>query len=74
MWADTVWKEHEYIDKNMRGHIDDVTAMCFCQPSTLCTGGCDGKVRLRLVWPSILQLHTILSTQRHQIKSCGPLC
>lgn len=43
-WGDTVWKEIEHVDKNMKGHTDDVTAMCFCQPSTLCTGGCDGKV------------------------------
>lgn len=48
-WGDTVWKEIEHVDKNMKGHSDDVTAMCFCQPSTLCTGGCDGKVNNTLL-------------------------
>lgn len=48
-WGDTVWKEIEHVDKNMKGHTDDVTAMCFCQPSTLCTGGCDGKVNNTLL-------------------------
>lgn len=40
--------EIEHVEKNMRGHTDDVTAICFCAPSTIVTGGCDAKVRLFL--------------------------
>ncbi|KAG0621215.1 hypothetical protein M758_3G002600 [Ceratodon purpureus] len=46
-WADTVWMEVEHVEKNMRGHTDDVTCICFCAPSTIVTGGCDSKV---IVW------------------------
>nr|XP_024383322.1 WD repeat-containing protein on Y chromosome-like isoform X4 [Physcomitrium patens] len=63
LWSDTVWVATENIEKNMRGHVDDVTCVCFCAPSTFVTGGCDSKV---IVWKMDGVIMRILKPSDHE--------
>ncbi|CAM6069836.1 unnamed protein product [Sphagnum tenellum] len=65
LWGDTIHTEREYIDKNFRGHTEDVTCMTFCHPSTLCTGGCDGKV---IVWKMDGMIIRTMRPPEHDLK------